>query len=75
MRYSKIEGNINLLKDELSGAVLNTNKSEYENYVSLKKQKEKENIKITQIESEVMEIKNDLTEIKNLLRSLFNESK
>lgn len=74
MRYLKIEENTNLLKDESSGAVLNTNKTEYENYLLLKNQKERDNIKINQIESEVMEIKNDLNEIKNLLRSIFDES-
>lgn len=75
MRYSKVEGNSSLLKDELSGAVLNTNKTEYENYVFLRKQKEKDASKINQLESEVNEIKNTLNEITNLLRSILNESK
>jgi tetrahydromethanopterin S-methyltransferase subunit B len=75
MRYSKIEGNSNLLKDEVSGAVLNTNKTEYENYLLIKKQKEKENLKIHQLETEVNDIKNTLNEIHSLLRSIFNESR
>lgn len=75
MRYLKIEENTNLLKDEISGAILNTNKTEYENYLLLKNQKEKDAIKMNQIESEVNKIRNELTEIKNLIRSIFDESK
>jgi hypothetical protein len=69
MRYSKVEGNPSLVRDEKTKAIINRNISDYEKYMSLKKSKELESNKIAQIESEMVEIKNDLSEIKDLLRS------
>ena len=37
MNYSKVEGHSNLLRDESTKAVINTNLSEYQNYINLKK--------------------------------------
>lgn len=75
MRYSKIEGNINLIKDQLTGAVLNTNNSEYRNYLALKNQKEKNNLKLNDLEKDLNSLKNDIFEIKDLLRRILNESR
>jgi predicted transcriptional regulator len=73
--YIPVKENLNLLRDPNTNAILNTNKSEYETYIRMKSQKEKELDKIDQLENELSEIKDDLNEIKNLLRSLSNESK
>ena len=73
--YIPVKENLNLLRDPNTNAVLNTNKGEYETYIRMKSQKEKELDKVSQIENELSEMKNDLNEIKNLLRSLSNESK
>ena len=74
MRYSKVEGNANLVRDEHTSAIINRNLSDYEKYMSLKKSKEVETNRINKIESEMNEIRNDLSEIKELLRSFCNES-
>lgn len=75
MNYSKVEGHSNLLRDELTKAVINTNLSEYQNYVNLRKAKENDASKMKNLESDVENIKNDLNEIKDLLRSFVNGSR
>jgi len=74
MKYLKVEGHTNLIRDQFSNAILNTNTTEYDNYVSLKKTKQSETKRIEILEDKVSDIGSDLKEIKNLLRSLINES-
>jgi len=74
MKYLKVEGHTNLIRDQFSNAILNTNTTEYDNYVSLKKTKQSETKRIEILENKVSDIGSDLKEIKNLLRSLINES-
>jgi hypothetical protein len=73
MKYSKVEGHLNLVRDEQTKAILNINNTEYENYIKLKKIKEDDNNRIKNLESDVNDMKSDLNEIKNLLRNLINE--
>jgi hypothetical protein len=75
MNYSKIEGHENLLRDLKTGAIINTNINEYEDYIRTKKIKENELKKINNLECEVASIKNDLSEIKDLLRGIANGSR
>jgi len=75
MNYSKVKEDEHLIRDNDSNALINTNLNEYRNYIELKKVKEKENMRIEKIESEINSLKNDLSEIKNLLRSFVNESR
>ena len=42
MNYSKIEGHENLLRDLKTGAIINTNINEYEDYIRTKKINENE---------------------------------
>jgi hypothetical protein len=74
MRYSKVEGHSNLIRDEKTKAILNTNMNDYENYIKTRQIKKSENEKITNLENQVDEIKNSLNEIKDLLRNLANGS-
>jgi hypothetical protein len=74
MKYSKVKGNSSLIRDEDTKAIINTNMSDYDNYIAQKRIKEKESQKINAIEKEVASIKDDLSEIKNLLRKIANES-
>ncbi len=72
--FSKVEGYTNLIRDEQTKAVLNTNINEYKSYKDLKKIKEFENSRINNLENDMSNIKNDLSEIKSLLRNLANGS-
>jgi hypothetical protein len=74
MSHLKVEGHAHLVRDEKSNAILNTNMSEYDNYIRLKKIKEDNNKKVENLEIDMNNIKNDLEEIKNLLRNLANGS-
>ena len=73
MKYSKVSGHSNLVRDEETKAIINTNMTDYNNYIMQKRIKEKESQKIQSIENEVANIKEDLTEIKYLLRRMINE--
>lgn len=75
MDYYKVEGHANLIRDKSTGAILNTDVSEYNNYIALRNLKQNENEKIKSLESDVQNIQSDLKEIKTLLRSFINESR
>lgn len=75
MNYSKIEGHSYLKRDLKTNSIVNTNMSEYKEYVSRRKLKGEENEKIQNLEEEVASIKGDLDEIKSLLKEFVNGSK
>jgi hypothetical protein len=70
MNHSKVDGFNNLLRDEVSQAVISTNFTEYEKYLSEKQKKRMENRRIESIESEISDLKTDVGEIKNLLKQV-----
>jgi len=72
MDYIKVKGHDHLVRDPQTNSIINTNKSEYEQYLLSKQIKQNEQQKIQTLESDVANIKNDLDEIKSLLRSLVN---
>jgi hypothetical protein len=74
-KFSKVEGYNNLIRDNSTNAILNTNMSDYQNYKNLKLAKESEGQKLQKLEDDMCRMKNDLDEIKNLLRALTYESK
>jgi len=74
MTYLKVEGYSNLMRDQNTNSIINTNMSEYQEYVSRRNSKSEENRKVQNIEEELASMKSDIDEIKNLLRSLVNGS-
>ena len=74
-KFSKVEGYNNLIRDNSTNAILNTNMSDYQNYKNLKLAKDSEGQKLQKLEDDMCRMKNDLDEIKNLLRALTYESK
>jgi len=75
MKFSKVDGYTNLVRDEHTKAVLNTNMNEYKNYIEQRRIKNQELEKIQTLENDVNSMKNDLSEIKSLLRSIIDGSK
>lgn len=75
MEYLRVEGYNNLLRDPNTNSIINTDMSEYEQYLARKSVKSEENQKVQSIEKDVANMKEDLDEIKSLLRSLINGSK
>ena len=74
MTYIKVKGHDNLIRDPKTNSIININMSEYNDYISRRDSKLKEDEKMNNLESDVANMKDDLKEIKNLLRSLLNES-
>lgn len=74
MNYIKVKGKEHLVRDPKTNSIINTNRSEYEQYMRNKQHKQDEQQKIQNLESDVAKMKDDLDEIKFLLRRLANES-
>ena len=62
-----IEGHKNLYRDENTGAILNADNIEYNNYIKMKNERLKQR-------SEIDNLKKELSEIKSLLKELINGS-
>lgn len=75
MEYIKVEGFSNLVRDPQNNSIINTNMTEYNEYLKRREAKNKENQKIQNIEEDLANMKGDIDEIKNLLRSLVNGSR
>jgi|TARA_R100001443_G_scaffold108967_1_gene119973 hypothetical protein len=72
MGYLDVEGHVNLVRDEQSGAILNTDNSQYNQYMALRNSKARKDNKIDAMESDLARLKDDINEIKSLLGKLVN---
>ena len=68
----KVEGHSNLVRDEEPNAILNTNSSEYNNYLAIRARKKQGSDRIDNMENDLKSLKDDINEIKTLLRALSN---
>ena len=69
-KYVKVEAQDNLVRDMSSNAIVNNNKSEYENFLKASEQKYKEKKEFEKLKIDVNSMKNDLDEIKSMLKSI-----
>jgi hypothetical protein len=74
MEDVRVKGHSDLVRDPMTNAIINTNKSKYEEYISRRNIKKSETQKVKNLEDELSCIKDDLNEIKSLLRGLSNGS-
>ena len=74
MYYIKVKGHDHLIRDPKTNSIINTNMSEYNEYISRRDSKLKESEKVNNLEFDITNMKEDLDEIKLLLRRLINES-
>jgi hypothetical protein len=75
MDFIKVKGHDHLIRDPKTNSIINTNMSEYKEYLSRRDSKLEENQKIQNLERDLDSIRGDLDEIKFLLRNLTNGSK
>jgi|TARA_X000001036_G_C20007861_1_gene533110 hypothetical protein len=68
----KVKGHESLIRDENSNAILNTNLSEYDQYLSIRSKRKKGTDRIDNMENDLKSLKDDINEIKTLLRALSN---
>lgn len=71
--YVKIQNKDGLVRDMSSGAVLNTNRTDYENYLTRKRQSELVKEQASKQVEEINNLKNELSEIKQMLLALMNK--
>jgi len=69
-RFLKVEGHTSLVRDTLSNGIVNTNKSEYQIYMSRVKAREKQGDEIRNAVKEINTLKSELREIKNLIKEI-----
>ncbi len=72
MNYSNVEGHADLVRDNNSGAILNNDISQYNNYLRRRAQHKQGQDRIDNMENDLKDLKNDINEIKTLLRALSN---
>lgn len=72
MSFARVEGHLNLYRDEKSGAILNFDNMSYNQYINSKKNKQ---LKAEQQKDEIENLKNEVSEIKSLLIELLNETR
>lgn len=73
MPYHKIKNNISLVRDVDSNAIINTNKTEYENYISNYNRLKAEKEELNNLKQSVSSLNSDMEEIKSLLKLLVKE--
>ena len=72
MDYVKVKDHDHLIRNTKSNCIVNTNKAEYEEYLTRRKLKKSEKNKVENIERDISTLRNEFTDIKDLLRSLVN---
>jgi len=72
MKHINVEGHSNLVRENNSNAILNTNYSEYDNYIKNRSKRKQGSDRIDTMENDLKSLKDDINEIKSLLRALSN---
>ena len=75
MDYYTVEGHGDLARDPETNAIINVNRTDYNQYIERRSVKSKENQKVQTIEDQVANMKGELDEIKSLLKELINGSR
>jgi predicted transcriptional regulator len=68
--FLKVQGHASLVRDTATGAILNNNRTEYEEYLDRKRKAEAREAEISQHTQDINNIKNELSDIKQLLLQL-----
>jgi len=69
-----VEGHEGLYRDLKTGAIINTNKNEFQKYVSKRDEISRNQQQITQTAEEVKELKSEILELKQLLFKLIGDT-
>ena len=68
MARLKVQGHVGLVRDSISRAVINTNTSEYQDYMRRTKAREMQRDSLADAIKEINSLKKELFEIKKLIR-------
>ena len=72
MDYIKVKDNEHLIRNSKSNCIVNTNKAEYEEYLTRRTRDLSEKNKVDNLERDISTLRNEITEIKDMLRSMVN---
>ena len=72
MNYTNVEGHSDLIRDNSTGAILNNDTSQYNQYLSLRAKRKQGTDRIDNMEDDLKSLKDDINEIKTLLKALSN---
>ena len=72
MKHTNVEGHADLVRDNSTGAILNNDSSQYNQYLTLRAKRQQGTNRIDNMENDLQDLKDDINEIKNLLRALSN---
>jgi|LakMenE01Jun11ns_1017448.scaffolds.fasta_scaffold9878707_2 wobble nucleotide-excising tRNase len=75
MEFVKIQDSDSLVRDLSSGAVINTNTTDYQNYLARKNSSKDMKQQIKQNADKIKQIESDVSEIKQLLITLINKER
>ena len=70
----KVEGHVDLVRDEYSNAIINTNQSDYKKYMQRKRAMQKNRDEIRCAVREMNTLKQELFEIKSLIKELVGKN-
>ena len=70
--FIKVEGSDHLVRDRNTNQIINTNESEYQQYIARRKRKKIEKEKALSVEEDLANLKSEMSEIKSLLKELVN---
>jgi hypothetical protein len=73
--YVPVQDKDDLVRDPVTGAIINKNKSAYENYLSASEKRANQRKKVDDLQTEVSSMKSDVTQIKQLLQQLLENQK
>ncbi len=72
MSYLKVKDRDDIVRNSTTNCIVNTNKSQYEQYIARRNLKNEEQDKVDTMEKDLAVLKSEITEIKDLLRNLAN---
>ena len=72
MKHTNVEGHTDLVRDSSTGAILNNDSSQYNQYLTLRAKRQQGTNRIDNMENDLKSLKDDINEIKTLLRALSN---
>ena len=72
MNHTNVQGHSDLVRDNSTGAILNNDTSQYNQYLTLRSKRKQGTDRIDNMENDLKNLKDDINEIKTLLRALSN---
>lgn len=70
MKYSKVKGKTDLIRDHETNAIINVNMSEYNRYMNAKSLKDNQVNQLSTMKCELDHIKHDIDNIKVMLKTI-----